>query len=96
MAATTKSLTKHHNITTTTKSLPRYQSARQQEQNLWNSLPKDLPKGTMTAQCRPFKCIKDESTCDNIHPTNYDGPIHHAVHTYYETWYKYSMKRCQL
>ena len=76
MAATTKSLPKHHNITTatTTKSLPKYQSARQQEQNLWNSLPKDLPKGTMTAHCRPFKCTKDESTCDNIHPTNYDGP----------------------
>lgn len=33
-----------------------------------------LPKGTAQANCRPLKCNKDEFSCDNTLPTNYDGP----------------------
>ena len=33
-----------------------------------------LPKTTLHAKCRPFKCTKDEFSCDNMLPTNYDGP----------------------
>ena len=41
---------------------------------LYSSLLKTIPKHTSQAKCRPFQCMKNETQCDNIHPTNYDGP----------------------